>query len=313
MSLNKVITSVNALANSVVIPNDKLNNVVCIDTVNNRIGVKTANPEKEIDISGMLKTNLIYLNNENNLDNIFDISYDKSFISFSEGIKCKNIDCSFIDISTVINDVLFLSDVDISSDLYVDLSLVVNGTIEGQHVKANGMLISSDDRYKHNERKINNGLEIIRQLEPQIYDKTFKFKKENYRGQINEDYNLEAGLIAQDVYKINDLSFTVKLGNINNPYYLDYNNIFVYALAGIKDLDKIVTNKISDISNRLINIEENILNNIEKINYIEKTAIDISNMNINNIRNLIRNQNTIIQSLNSKINILENKINNLEK
>ena len=47
MSLNKVITSVNALANSVVIPNDKLNNVVCIDTVNNRIGVKTANRKKK--------------------------------------------------------------------------------------------------------------------------------------------------------------------------------------------------------------------------------------------------------------------------
>ena len=38
MSLNKVITSVNALVNSVSIPNTELNNVVCIDTVNNRIG-----------------------------------------------------------------------------------------------------------------------------------------------------------------------------------------------------------------------------------------------------------------------------------
>ena len=66
MSLNKVITSVNALANNVSIPPDKLNNVVCIDTVNNRIGVQTANPTREIDISGMLKTNYIYINNENN-------------------------------------------------------------------------------------------------------------------------------------------------------------------------------------------------------------------------------------------------------
>ena len=54
MSLNKVITSVNALVNSVSIPANQLNNVVCIDTLNNRIGVKTANPSKEIDISGML-------------------------------------------------------------------------------------------------------------------------------------------------------------------------------------------------------------------------------------------------------------------
>ena len=65
MSLNKVITSVNALVNSVSIPNTELNNVVCIDTVNNRIGVKTANPTSEIDVSGMLKTNNIFINNEN--------------------------------------------------------------------------------------------------------------------------------------------------------------------------------------------------------------------------------------------------------
>ena len=81
MSLNKIITSVNALVNSISIPDSELNNVVCIDTVNNRIGVQTANPTKEIDISGMLKTNYIYLNNENNIISDFDISYDKSFVT----------------------------------------------------------------------------------------------------------------------------------------------------------------------------------------------------------------------------------------
>ena len=60
MVLNKIITSVNALVNDVTIPTDQINNVVCIDTQRNRIGVKTASPSEEIDISGTLKTNYIY-------------------------------------------------------------------------------------------------------------------------------------------------------------------------------------------------------------------------------------------------------------
>ena len=111
MSLNKVITSVNALVNSVSIPDEQLNNVVCIDTINNRIGVQTANPTREIDISGMLKTNYIYLNNENNSKSEFDISYDTNFITLSrglkvkEGISCENIFCNFIDLSSITGDV----------------------------------------------------------------------------------------------------------------------------------------------------------------------------------------------------------------
>lgn len=306
MSLNKVITSVNALANSVSIPDDQLNNVVCIDTVNNRIGVQTANPTREIDISGMLKTNFIYLNNKNNSTSEFDISYDTSFVTFSRGIKieegisCENIFCNFIDLSSITGDVSFTNNIDISGSvnisekLNVDLSLVVSGNIEGQQVKANGVILTSDDRYKHNERNINNGLEIIRQLQPQVYDKTSTFKDENYRGVINEPYFVEAGLIAQEVFAINDISYAVKEGSITRPYYLNYDNIFVYGLAGIKELDNIVSN----LSNRLNNLSNG--------------TPDVSDINLSNIRNLIVNQNTLIQSLNTKISSLETRINNLE-
>ena len=135
MSLNKVITSVNALANSVTIPNNQLNNVVCIDVLNNRIGVQTANPEKEIDISGMLKTNFIYLNNKNNVTSEFDISYDTSFVTFSrglkvkEGISCENIYCNFIDLSLISGDISFTNNIDINGDVKVDSSLIVLGNI----------------------------------------------------------------------------------------------------------------------------------------------------------------------------------------
>ena len=161
-------------------------------------------------------------------------------------------------------------------------------------IKATGSLVTSDDRLKHNERKINNGLEVIRKLEPQVYDKTSIFKSANYRGIINEPYIIEAGLIAQEVNTINDLSFTVIEGNSINPYYVNYNNIFVYGLAGIKELDNIV----SGLTDRVNRISE---------------AQDVSDINLLNIKNYIINQNSIIAGLNSKITNLENRINNLEK
>ena len=301
MSLNKVITSVNALANNVSIPVSQVNNVVCIDVENNRIGVKKANPEKEIDISGMLKTNYIYINNENNSISEYDISYDKSYITFSRGLKIKedisseNIVCNSIDVSGIISDISFHESVDISGFLFVDNSINVGGSVKVEGaVRTNQNVLSSDDRLKHNERKINNGLEIIRKLEPQVYDKTSIFKSANYRGIINEPYIIEAGLIAQEVNAINDLSFTVIEGNSINPYYVNYNNIFVYGLAGIKELDNIVSG-LTDRINR-INI-----------------AQDVSDINLLNIKNYVINQNSIISTLNSKITYLESRINNLEK
>ena len=301
MSLNKVITSVNALANNVSIPVSQVNNVVCIDVENNRIGVQTANPEREIDISGMLKTNYIYINNENNSISEYDISYDKSYITFSRGLKIKedisseNIVCNSIDVSGIISDISFHESVDISGFLFVDNSINVGGSVKVEGaVRTNQNVLSSDDRLKHNERKINNGLEIIRKLEPQVYDKTSIFKSANYRGIINEPYIIEAGLIAQEVNAINDLSFTVIEGNSINPYYVNYNNIFVYGLAGIKELDNIVTG-LTDRINRI------------------NVAQDISDINLLNIKNYVINQNSIISTLNSKITYLESRINNLEK
>ena len=310
MSLNKVITSVNALVNSVSIPDDQLNNVVCIDTVNNRIGVQTANPTREIDISGMMKTNFLYLNNKNNVTSEYDISYDTSFVTFSRGIKveegisCENIFCNSIDLSSITGDVSFTNNIDISGDvnilenLVVDLSLSVLGNI-----RYTGTIAStSDDRLKHNEKNIINGLEIIRELEPQIYQKTTTFKAEDYRGEVSDSYIIEAGLIAQEVNVINDLSFTVIVGDIERPYHLRYDNIFVYGLAATKELDSIVSNNINDISNlsnRLTNMSDGIP--------------DVSDVNLSNIKNLIINQNTLIQSLNNKVSNLESRINNLEK
>ena len=303
MSLNKVITSVNALANSVSIPDSELNKVVCIDTVNNRIGVKTANPEREIDISGMLKTNFIYINNQNNSTDYYDISYDKNYISFSRGIHvnedlCSNtIKVNNLDVSGISSDLSINSKVDIVGDVNIDNSLNVKGNI-----LLNGVVEhTSDDRFKHNEKIITNGLNIIRQLQPQIYQKTNSFKEADFRGPVNETYIIEAGLIAQEIVNINDLSFAVVLGNNTKPYYIRYNNIFVYGLAAIKELDSSVVKNTNDIV---------VLSN--NINDISNNISSISNLNLGNLENLITNQNSLINALNVKITSLETRIRNLE-
>jgi hypothetical protein len=327
MSLNKVITSVNALVNNVSIPDDQLNNVVCIDLENNRIGVKNGNPDYEIDISGTLKTNFIYINNQNNPTNSFDVSYAANLLRFSRGLEliedlsCENIRCNAIDASGIITDISFIENVDINKNLKVigdlscenircnaidasgiitDISFIenvdINGNLKvfGELMSVSDVNITSDDRYKHNEKIITNGLEIIRQLQPQTYDKTRSFKDIDYQGVVNEPYITEAGLIAQELHAINDISFAVTEGDNYNPYYLRYNNVFIFGLAAVKELDNIVSNL------------------SEKVSNITNGTPDITDVNLSNILDFVKNQNTLIQTLNQKITNLETRVINLE-
>ena len=328
---NKVVASLSALVNNEYIPQD--NNVICIDTVNNRIGVKTNNPMNEIDISGILKTNYIYLDNSNNIEP-FHITHDTSYIKLKHGLKvetniicqdisCHNINCNDLCCNNIIchdiccidlccnnilcneiscNDISCINFFGISCEIYT-----LKG-ITGEFVEvltASTGISASDDRYKHNEKPITNALNVLRQLVPQVYDKTYTFKSHNYTGIINEPYYVEAGLIAQEVLLIDDISYSVRIGSEDKPYYLKYNDIFVYGLAGIKELDKKF-----DILDTSINININNLSN-KVTNFINNVG-DISNINFLNMKNLILNQNTLIQSLNSKLNNLESRINNLE-
>ena len=348
MSLNKVITSVNALVNNVSIQTDQLNNVVCIDVENNRIGVKNGNPEYEIDISGTLNTNFININNQNNPINSFDISYEKTFLRFSRGLQlmedlsCNNIDakliisdisftknvdihgdlsCNAINTKLIISDISFTKNVDIHGDLSCnsiisDISFTKNVDINidlritGDLYTPGGVVKTSDDRYKHNEKIITNGLEIIRKLQPQTYDKTKTFKDIDFQGVVNEPHIREAGLIAQELYAINDLSFTVFEGDNNNPYYVRYDDVFIFGLAAVKELDTIVSNlseKVSNLSNESGDISNTNVNNIPNTN-----VSNIYNTKLSNLLGVVKNQNALIQSLNEKITSLESRIINLE-
>ena len=112
----------------------------------------------------------------------------------------------------------------------------------------------SDNRLKHNEVNIINGLEIINQLQPKKYQKTSVVLDENYNGDLSgHQWKWEAGLIAQDVEQIDDLSFTVlQGGTYEGRYYrygLNYNNIFVYHIRATQELHELVQQQAQTIAN----------------------------------------------------------------
>ena len=115
---------------------------------------------------------------------------------------------------------------------------------------------TSDDRLKHNEVVITSALDVIRKLSPQKYDKTLEMKAEDINGEIEGDYNVEAGLIAQELLEIPELAFVVSGGgDITDtdlsgvettkpqPYAVNYNSIFTYNVAATKELDAIVASQ----------------------------------------------------------------------
>jgi hypothetical protein len=178
-----------------------------------------------------------------------------------------------------------------------------NGTwdfsnINVTYLTVNNVSVNSDDRLKHNEVAITNGLNIIDRLTPKFYQKTQDLLEANYNGDLsNHAWTYEAGLIAQEVLQISDLSFVVGGGDyyeqkynlitqtqdvssnyydssannyeLSNNYYdqsannyevsynlitqaynLNYNSVFVYGLAAIKELHTKVKAQESTILNQ---------------------------------------------------------------
>ena len=157
---------------------------------------------------------------------------------------------------------------------------------------AGGSNVVSDDRLKHNEVAITNGLTIIDQLAPKFYQKTFDMLDASYNGDLSgHSWIYEAGLIAQEVLQISDLSYVVHGGDyyekiinyydtsinyydtsinyydtsanyeisynlVTQKYSLNYNSIFVYGLAAIKELHAKVkileTNSLDEQLNSLV-------------------------------------------------------------
>jgi hypothetical protein len=193
------------------------------------------------------------------------------------------------------------SDISINGNVWIDGSLNIkgNGTaITAGTINSNFINIRSDDRLKQNEEAIVNALTIIRKLNPQIYQKTDNFMALDYRGPLEQPYIVEAGLIAQEVEKIDELKFSVIRGNEQLPYSINYNSIFIYCLAALKELDTNV---------------ENIKNVLNFNNQSNNGTSNTNGATNHDLINIINNQNIQIQELINKISILENRISNIEK
>ena len=331
--LNKIVTSISALTDTIVMPNT--NDVVCIDTENSRIGVKTSSPEYDIDVSGTIKTNILRLGTNAIISISNDAIFTDTSINISRDISCNTFRTTSIYTSKIntldlscssrfyvnkiapysstalsisgnvlmdgsltllnnarlfvnnINPLITRGDISINGSLIIDGSLNVNGVLTGT-----SGVITSDDRLKHNEQTIANALLTIRQLSPQIYQKTATFRDPHYMGPLNEPYIIEAGLIAQEVEKINELKFSVISGSNETPYSLNYNNIFVYCLAALKELDAQV-----QIINDNLNKNENF----------------IKNEGSNDLATIVNNKIEYIGQLTKKIELLESRIANIER
>ena len=191
---------------------------------------------------------------------------------------------------------LFVNNINpfLGTDISINGSLIIDGSlnIRGPGYTSAGIIITSDDRLKHNEELIANALTTIRQLSPQIYQKTATFKDAHYRGPLTDPYIIEAGLIAQEVEKIDALKFSVISGNEQSPYSLNYNNIFVYSLAALKELDSQVQT-----------IKEN----------LNKNENFIKNEGSNDLATIVNNKIEYIGELVKKIEHLESRLANIEK
>ena len=126
--------------------------------------------------------------------------------------------------------------VDGTLEWYIDPWGALKGGNNDVYSLGGNPLTGSDDRLKQNEVDIS-GLEIIRQLKPQKYQKTSEKYPIDYTGDISCHWRWEAGLISQDILKIDDISFSTKYDSESDTYYLNYNNIFVYGLQATKELD----------------------------------------------------------------------------
>ena len=228
-----------------------------------------------------------------------------------------------------INPLFGRRDISINADVWIDGSLNIRGTnspltstnVTSVYVTTSYINLMSDDRLKHNEAVINNALLTIRKLNPQIYQKTTNFKDIHYRGPLTESYIIEAGLIAQDVAEIDELKFSVINGDEKTPYFINYNNIFIYCLAAVKELDANLENlkNVLNLNNQTSNeasyngsSNNESSNNESSNNGLSNNGSSNNESSNNDLINIINNQNIQIQELINKISMLENRISIIE-
>jgi hypothetical protein len=123
---------------------------------------------------------------------------------------------------------------------------------DGASIYQGTTLIHSDDRIKHNEKPVTNVLETINKLTVKTYFKTHKMHDASHNFQLDisgnpitdEKYEIETGIIAQQVRNIPELAYCVDQyseydasGN-EQKLHLKYQDIFCYNVAAVQELSK---------------------------------------------------------------------------
>ena len=160
----------------------------------------------------------------------------------------------------IMGDSSFNKNVEISGNLVIDGTLTVSGNKLSVDSDKNWYTNTSDDRIKHNEKPIENSLDILNNLQPYRYIKTKEMYTVDHHFQLNEqgeplddsgniieDYIIEMGIIAQDVEKMDYLKQLVhKPDGEDGIFYLRYNDLFVLNI----DATKTLSNKVSNLENK---------------------------------------------------------------
>ena len=140
-----------------------------------------------------------------------------------------------------------------------DSSFNSNVDIKGNLTVRGSLNYNSDKRLKENNIDIINGIELIKKLKPQIYDKRNKLELDD-----NNYYIKESGFIAQDIEEVEELKHLInKPKNIEKePYTMNYIGLIAYNTAATKELDNIVEQqkiKINSQENRIQHLEDKVL------------------------------------------------------
>ena len=116
-------------------------------------------------------------------------------------------------------------------------------------IRCPSMLQSSDDRIKHNARGISNARKALRKLTPQLYDKSETIPTPERPLSKMATFK-EAGFIAQDLETVPEFShFVQSPGDPDEAKTVNYNSLFVYAVAALKELDIAVDKQARRIAN----------------------------------------------------------------
>ena len=173
---------------------------------------------------------------------------------------------------------LYYNDAAVGIDkTYAGYTLDVGGSIR----YTSGGLNGSDNRLKHNEVLITNGLATINKLQVKHYIKTKTLYDNNHnfnldasgipldssgnKLELDKDYTIETGIIAQEIRNIPELEFVVRGDEETDHLALDYNSIHCTHIAATKELN----NKVTELEAKVASQETLIQTLIARIEALE--------------------------------------------